>query len=231
MGWGWGSETTLVSVQFISIFGENCHVRDKYVSYSSQHTQGLICVSNFVATSLPVLSSDSLSCDYTPPHDATYPCQWSESCSVMSHSLWPHGLYSAWDSPGQNTGVGSLSLFQGIFPTQGFSRGLPHCRRILYQLSHKGSPRILERVAYPFSSGSSRPKNWTGVSCVAGRFFTNRATWEAQLTILSWKPAEMEGWEMQPAGNSLLQIQSRVGFKRRTYLRQHALERLLTPHC
>ena len=44
---------------------------------------------------------------------------WSESCSVMSNSLWPHGLYSPWNSPGQNTGVGSLSLLQGIFPTQG----------------------------------------------------------------------------------------------------------------
>ena len=52
----------------------------------------------------------------------------------------PHGLYSPWNSPGQNTGVGSLSLLQGIFPTQGSNPGLPHCRRILYQLSHKGSP-------------------------------------------------------------------------------------------
>ena len=51
---------------------------------------------------------------------------------------------SSWNSPGQNTGVGSLSLFQGIFPTQGSNPGLPHCRQILYQLSHKGSPRIME---------------------------------------------------------------------------------------
>jgi len=53
--------------------------------------------------------------------------------------------------------VGSLSLLQGIFLTQGSNLGLPHCRRILYQLSHKGSPRILEQVAYPFSSRSSDP--------------------------------------------------------------------------
>ena len=58
----------------------------------------------------------------------------------MSDSLWPHGLYSPWNSPGQNTGVGSLSLLQGIFPTQGSNPGLPHCRWLLYQLSHKGSP-------------------------------------------------------------------------------------------
>ena len=92
----------------------------------------------------------------------------------MSNSLQPHGLYSPWTSPGQNTGVGSLSLLQEIFPTQGSIPGLPHCRQILYQLSHKGSPRILEWVASPFSSGSSWPRNQTRVSCIAGRFFTNR---------------------------------------------------------
>ena len=59
---------------------------------------------------------------------------------VVSDSLWPHGLQSPWDPPGQNTGVGSLSLLQGIFPTQGSNPGSPHCRQILYQLSHKGSP-------------------------------------------------------------------------------------------
>ena len=103
----------------------------------------------------------------------------SESCSVMSDSLRPHGLYSPWNSPGQNTGVGSLSLLQGIFPTQGSNPGLPHCRRILYQLSHKRSPRILEWVAYPFSRGFSWPRNRTRVSCIAGRFFTNWTIREA----------------------------------------------------
>ena len=97
----------------------------------------------------------------------------SENHWVVSNSLQPHGLYSPWDSPGQNTGVGSLSLLQGIFPTQGSNPGLPHCRRILYQLNHKDSPRILEWVAYPFSRRSSLPRNWTRVSCIAGRFFTS----------------------------------------------------------
>ena len=60
--------------------------------------------------------------------------------SAVSESLWPHALYSPWDSPGGNTGVGSLSLLQGTFPTQGSNLGLPRSRRILYQLSHKGSP-------------------------------------------------------------------------------------------
>ena len=60
----------------------------------------------------------------------------------MSNSLRPHGLYGPWNSPGQNTGVGSLSLLQGIFATQGSNTGLLHCRQILYQLSYQGSPRI-----------------------------------------------------------------------------------------
>ena len=93
-------------------------------------------------------------------------------------------LYSPWNSPGQNIGVGSLSLLQGVFPTQGLNPGVLHCRWILYQLSHKGSPRILEWVAYPFSRGSSWPKNWTGVSCVAGGFFTNWVIRKAQLCDL-----------------------------------------------
>ena len=57
-----------------------------------------------------------------------------------------HGLYSPWDSPGQNTGVGSLSLLQGIFPTQGPNPGLSHCRQILHQLSYEGSPSNVKRV-------------------------------------------------------------------------------------
>ena len=70
------------------------------------------------------------------PHCRWILCQLSHkgspkilSHSVMSDSLQPQGLYSPWNSPGQNTGVGSLSLLQGIFPTQGSNPGLPHCRR------------------------------------------------------------------------------------------------------
>src|SRR5574341_938898 len=73
----------------------------------------------------------------------------TESLSVISDSLRPHGLGSPWNSPGQDTGVGSLSLLQGIFPTQDSNPGLPHCKWILYQLSHKGSPRILEWIPIP----------------------------------------------------------------------------------
>ena len=68
----------------------------------------------------------------------------SENRSVVSDSLQPHGLCSPWNSPGQNTGVGSLSLLRGIVPTQGSNPGLPHCRRILYQLSCQGSPILVQ---------------------------------------------------------------------------------------
>ena len=57
----------------------------------------------------------------------------------MSNSVQPHGLYSPWNSPGQNPRVGSLSLLQGIFLTQESNQGLLYCRQILYQLSYQGS--------------------------------------------------------------------------------------------
>ena len=93
--------------------------------------------------------------------------------SIIYNCQDMEAIYSPSDSPGQNTGVSSLSLFQGIFPTQGSNSGLLHCGQTLYQLSHQGSPRILEWVAYPISIGSSQPRNRTRVSCVAGGFFTS----------------------------------------------------------
>ena len=111
----------------------------------------------------------------------------------MSDSLGPHGLYSPWNSPGQDTWVGSLSLLQGIFPTQGLNPGFLHCGQILYQLSHKGSPRILEWVAYPFSSGSSWPRSWTGISCIADAFFTNWAMRGALIACLRGQRLN-QGW-------------------------------------
>ena len=74
---------------------------------------------------------------------------------------------------------------RGIFSTQGSNPGLLYCRWILYQLSYKGSPRILEWVAYPFSSGYSQSRNQTGVSCIAGGFFTNWAKRETPVSRLS----------------------------------------------
>ena len=71
---------------------------------------------------------------------------WSESHSVVSVSLQTHGLHSPWNFPGQNTEVDSLSLLQGIFPTQGSNPGHLHCRQILYQLSHQGSPSVHQQM-------------------------------------------------------------------------------------
>ena len=86
----------------------------------------------------------------------------SKSYSVVSNSLRPHGLYSPWNSPGQNTGVGSLSPLQGIFPTQGWNPGLPHCRWILCQLSHKGSPQCPRA----FWNNSNQPIPHPLLSCI-----------------------------------------------------------------
>ena len=131
--------------------------------------------------------------------------KWSESCLVVSDSLQPHGLYSPWNSPGQNTGVGSLFLLQGIFPTQGSNPGLLHCKLILYRLSHKRSPRILKWVAYSFSIGSSRPRNWTRISCTEGWFFTNGAIREIPFKKFRWPiiEDEMVGWHHWCNGNEL----------------------------
>jgi len=73
-----------------------------------------------------------------------------------------------WNSPGQNTGVGNFSPLQGIFWTQGLNPGIPHCGQILCQLNHKGSPRILEWVACPFSSRSSDPGIKLGTPALQG---------------------------------------------------------------
>ena len=105
----------------------------------------------------------------------------SESRSVMSDSLSPRGTpwtiqcmefsrpeyWGGWPFPSP-----------GDCPNPGIEPRSLHCRQILYQLSHQRSPRILECVAYPFSRGTSRPRNWTGVSCIAGGVFTNWTTRE-----------------------------------------------------
>ena len=85
------------------------------------------------------------------------------------------------NSPGQNAGMGSLSFLQGIFPTQVKPRS-PTLQMDSLPAEPQGKPKNLEWVAYPFFSGSSWPRNQTGVSCIAGRFFTNWAIREAPLS-------------------------------------------------
>ena len=77
-------------------------------------------------------------CYTETPQQLFYIWKWKSLSCV--YSGWPHGLCSPWTSPGQNTEVGSLSLLQRIFPTQGSNQGFPHFRQILYQLSYKGNP-------------------------------------------------------------------------------------------
>ena len=97
----------------------------------------------------------------------------------------PMDFSRPWNSPGQSTGVGSLSLLQGDLPNAGIENrspsntGLPHCRRFLYQLSHKGSPRILEWVALSLLQQIFPTQESNLVSCIAGGFFTNWALREA----------------------------------------------------
>ena len=106
----------------------------------------------------PALQAASLPTE--PPSEAKW-----KSLSCVSDSLQPHGLYGPWNSLGQNTGVGSLFLLQGIFPTQGSNPALPHCRWTLYQLSHKGSP--LSHQGYPnFKNWNNNPNAyWASIMC------------------------------------------------------------------
>ena len=110
-------------------------------------------------------------------------CLVSQSCPTLCDPLdcSPPGSSVHGDSPTKSTGVGCHALLQGTVPTQGLNPGSPHCRWVLYHLSHQGSPRILEWVVCPFSRGSSPPRNQTRVSCIAGGFSTSQAAREALL--------------------------------------------------
>ena len=71
-------------------------------------------------------------------------CSISESGSVVSDSLRPHGLYSPWNSPGQNTGMGGLSLLQGIFPNPGIEHMSPTLRADSLSAEPQGKPENTE---------------------------------------------------------------------------------------
>ena len=160
---------------------------------------------------------------------------------VLEDSLRPHRLYSPWDSPGQNTGVDSLSLLQGTFPTQGSNPGLPHCRQILYQLSHSKCFIIIISIIMSCSqfNGASHialvvnnpPTNAAeaGLSCGSGRTPRRRNGNALQYSCLE-NPMEREAWRA---------IVHRVA-KSRTQLKQLSthtliiitsiLYRFFTPH-
>ena len=102
--------------------------------------------------------------DKTSNSQSSHRASKSESRSVLSDSLQPHGLEPArllcrWNSPGQNTEVRSRPLLQGIFPTQGLNQGLLDCRWILYQLSHQGSPTHGQN-SFKFPPASDKKPHW-----------------------------------------------------------------------
>ena len=130
-----------------------------------------------IESSVPLSGGSTLSCTHWQPCACVHAQLCLTLCDPMDCSLSGSSVHV--DSPGKNIGVGCHALLPGIFPTQGSNLGVPHCRQILYQLSHQGSPRILQWVACPFFSEYSRPRNWTRFSCIAGRFFTSWATREA----------------------------------------------------
>ena len=122
----------------------------------------------------------------------------------MFDSLWSHGLYSPWNSPGQNTGVGSCSLLQGIFPTQGSNPGLLYYRQILYHLSHQGSLLLLllshfsrvrlcatpETAAHqaPPSLGFSRQEHWSGLPFPSPMHESQKWKWSHSVVSDSLRP-------------------------------------------
>ena len=115
------------------------------------------------------------------------PSSYFSLCAVLclvSHwcsTLWDPMDYSPPGSSVHGDSLARILEWVAMSSSRGSSQprdqtGLPHCRRILYHLSHQGSPWMLEWVAYPFSRGSSWPRNQTGVSYNAGRFFASWAT-------------------------------------------------------
>ena len=113
----------------------------------------------------------------------------SESHSVVSNSLRPHGLYSSWNSPGQNIGGGGLSLLQGIFPTQGSNPGLLHRRQILYQLSFEGS---LNLTTVGWLTGFPGGTNGKEPTCQCRRQETGFDPWVRKIPWRrAWQPTQV----------------------------------------
>ena len=140
----------------------------------NQHQNTSLCfpsltiLSNMTDNVLIIVTSEHLLCVLRLFAQSCLTLCDSKDCSPPGSSV--HG-----ESPGKS---GLPCPPPGDLPSLGIP-GLPHCRWLLYHLSHQGSPRILEWVAYPFSRGSSWPRNRIGVSCIAGGFFISWATREA----------------------------------------------------
>ena len=132
----------------------------------------------------------------------------------MSNSLRPHGLYSPWNSPGQNTEVGSSSLLQGIFPTWESNPGLPHSRWIFNQLSHEGSPQL---GAYKYLRIATLVAQWKRIRLPVQEtqvhYLGRKDSWEKEMvthcSILAWEILWTEGlvshssWGCKRVGHDL----------------------------
>ena len=114
-------------------------------------------------------------------------------------------------------------LSPGDLPNSGLNPGLTHGGQIFYQLSQKGSPRILEWVAYPFSSGFSRHMNRTGVFCIASGFFNQLsyqgspysvkvgANSEARMWGSSCTPSPQIRWTCALTGQYIIREEPQTG--------------------
>ena len=111
--------------------------------------------------------------------------KWKWSRSVVSGSLWPHELGATrllrlWDFPGKDTGVGCHFLLQEIFPTQGLNSGLPHCRQMLYRLSHQGSSHCQANRFFSFLQ--RKPSRWNQLNVIV-----TYGPWSHSLSSGSWE--------------------------------------------
>ena len=105
-------------------------------------------------------------------HSCAVPCLVAQSCLTLCNPMdcSPPGSSFHGDSPGKNTGVGCHTLLQGIFPIQGSNPGCPHCRHILYHLSHQGRPRSTAYGSYTRPRGLLDSKTY--------HLFTSSGTWK-----------------------------------------------------
>ena len=109
-------------------------------------------------------------------------CAQSLSCVRLFATLWTVARQAPFSKEilqSRILGWVAMPSSKGSSQLRDRTPSLLHWKRILYRLSHQGSPRILGWVAVPFSRGSSQPRDWTQVSCIAGRFFTIWTTKEA----------------------------------------------------
>ena len=139
-------------------------------------------------------------------------CWELSSCSVLIRGDWQvlHSLSlrgrntpqfsqnSPWNFPGQNAGVGSLSLVQGIFPTPRLNPGLPHCRQIPYQLSYQGSPSHRTEVFISQNPKTLKASLWTGVTLLSPTGAAG-STCEALLLLWVERPHCLGSWMIHGA--------------------------------